>query len=643
MFTTKELRVFEMFNGDRVFDIPEYQRKFIWDTTQWNQLISDIRYCIKNNDDVFLGTVVLDEANKGEDIFQIIDGRQRLTTFMCIFIASIAYLKSEYCNDETIENKHAIISNLFGFLIKDNGAEKKRIRMLNESSIFQNLCDEISKDGTDACSSFSSRSFANILIDNSDDRCSKAIKHFFDFFKKRDNNGKPIIEFSCFYEKMRKIRMVTVEADNTSDAYTVFEVLNARGVQLTQLELLKAYLLKQTKSDEHFTSVKTKIETIEAAIPDDEQDNFLLHSVKCLYNYSQISTKNIYKTITEKHSSFSVQERVTFVDNLTSLSKIYKDYQKINLNASDDRENLISFCSLKKIRIYRPLMLALDYKKEIIGNYYALLFKYLFHFAILNVINKTYSNKFDKDLSKVANKIYSANRQSVIIFHFFNFFKSKLILCSRELVEASIKTYRYSNKVNAFDNQSKALIHILKYDYDSLQPELEINYNQTNIEHILNDSETEEYKLTFGNLLIVNERINSEELKSKPYPEKRIIYLNSDINYVRQFAEENDSFDAAKCAERTRTIETSLLNRFVISKDEIENILKQTIRVLKMNALVNNETRFNACFTKNLSETLRIINSSTDLEDEKEELKAIASSEIIFGKELDEELSTLIL
>jgi len=377
MFRTRELKIFDMFSGDRVFDVPEYQRKFIWDTKQWIQLMSDIGFSIKNNDDSFLGTVVLDEVKDKEDVFQIIDGQQRLTTFMCIFIASIAYLKSNWSDDETIDNKHAMIQNLFSYLIKDNGADTKQIRMLNDSTLFQNLCDEISKDGTEESQRFSIKNFVTILNENADSRYAKAISFFLDLFKKRESDNKPLTAFPVFYEKMRKIRIVNVQTDNTSDAYTVFEVLNARGVQLTQLELLKAYLLKQTKADEHFTSVKTKIETIEANISAEEQDNFLLHSVKCLYNYSSISTKNIYQIITEKHSAFSVDERVAFVDNLVSLSKIYKNYQKVDLNADNDRDNLISFCSLKSIKIYRPLMLALDSKKEILGSYYLSTFKYL--------------------------------------------------------------------------------------------------------------------------------------------------------------------------------------------------------------------------------------------------------------------------
>ncbi len=640
MFKTDELRVYAMFSNDRTFVIPNYQRKFIWDTAQWNQLLSDINLAAVH--EIFLGTVVLDKEE--ENKFSIIDGQQRLTTFICMFIASIAYLKSELCNDETIDNKPSMIKNFVSFLIKDNGTEKRQIRLLNENNLIQNLCDEILKEEIEGNDAFSLTDFIKILDENNDNKYAKAIRFFLDYFKKRDDSKRLISDFTTFYNKLRNIRFVNVETDNTADAYTVFETLNARGVQLTQLELLKAYLLKKTKGDEHFKSVKTKIEEIQTYISVEEQDNFLLHSVKCLYNYSKLNSRNIYRTITEKHSDFTVNEHVHFVDNLLDLSKIYSKYEVANLNADNDRDNLFSFCTFKNIKIYRPLFLALDFKKEVLGtHYYSLVYKLLFKFAVLNVINKTYSNTFDKDLSKAANKIYLSNKQSSILYYFYFFLRNKIVVCDKEKMKNSFNSYRYSNKISAYNNSARALIHILKYDYDVLQGDVKIDYETMNIEHILNDSSTEDYKTKFGNLLIVKEETNSEELKSKPYSEKRTIYLQSNIEYVKQFANAYEEFDETKCAQRSSEVENQLLERFSISNEEIETTLTQVAKVIKMNGLVLSENRFNNCVFKNNEEVLRILNESRDIDEEtRGKLIQLYSEEIVIGKDLEKDLGELL-
>lgn len=638
MFNCIESKIYNLFNQDNVFEVPDYQRKFVWDVTQWKQMISDINSSAGENDETFFGTIVLDK--KENNTFDVIDGQQRITSFMCLFIAAIAYLKSHYSQDLTIENRDSIIKNLYDYLVKDNGTEQKKIRLLNDFELFQNLVDEISKSTDDEENKFSIDAFLNILNVNAETKYSKAIQYFFNEFSNRNSQNLPVINFSEFYNKMRISKLVKVEADNTSDAYNVFEILNARGVQLTQIELLKAYILKKTKNDNtHFTSIKSKFENIQRNISPNELDNFLLHAVKCIYNYSSINSRNIYSVITSKHSNFTIGEHVLFVDKLVTASTYYKDYQSINLNALSCRENLISFCSCKNIKIYRPLFLALDFKKALLGDYYSKLFNYLYRFAVLNVLNKTYSHSFDKDLSKAANKVFYANSKLAAMYHFFNFFKNKIFVCNETKVRTEIKNFRYSNKTNVFNNSSKALIHILKDTYNAEQRDMVINYDTKTIEHILNDGVDKDYKTQLGNLLIVDEHMNSDELLSKPYSEKRNIYLSSDINYVKRFANENITFSEEDCTRRTEVLENDIISRFVINENDLSEKVIQIAKIIKMNNALNRE-RFNHLLGKDYSEIERIIDLSDDLSDEeKQMLKSIYSEDIVFDKNLERNLN----
>lgn len=65
--------------------IPNYQRPYEWDEQQIQQLIDDIVNAKQEHCSAyFLGTIVLGNYNKDNDIIEIVDGQQRLTTLLYI-------------------------------------------------------------------------------------------------------------------------------------------------------------------------------------------------------------------------------------------------------------------------------------------------------------------------------------------------------------------------------------------------------------------------------------------------------------------------------------------------------------------------------------------------------------------------------
>ncbi|EGP5491477.1 DUF262 domain-containing protein, partial [Enterococcus faecium] len=78
-----------------IFNIPVYQRNYEWSNEQCQQLIQDVAKIIeyKFSTKHFLGTIVyVDERGpKLSKYFNIIDGQQRITSFM-LFLKAIADL-----------------------------------------------------------------------------------------------------------------------------------------------------------------------------------------------------------------------------------------------------------------------------------------------------------------------------------------------------------------------------------------------------------------------------------------------------------------------------------------------------------------------------------------------------------------------
>ncbi|WP_394265446.1 DUF262 domain-containing protein [Bergeyella zoohelcum] len=82
------------FSGDdKHFVIPVYQRAYSWEEKQLSTFFSDLLEQIEGNSNYFYGNILL-ETIKQDEIFDVIDGQQRLTT-LSIFIR--AMINFWYC------------------------------------------------------------------------------------------------------------------------------------------------------------------------------------------------------------------------------------------------------------------------------------------------------------------------------------------------------------------------------------------------------------------------------------------------------------------------------------------------------------------------------------------------------------------
>ena len=79
----------QMFDPDSkiVFEIPKYQREYVWTVREWEALYDDL---IENDEGYFLGSVIsinIASDSINEPKFEIVDGQQRLTTLSLFFAA----------------------------------------------------------------------------------------------------------------------------------------------------------------------------------------------------------------------------------------------------------------------------------------------------------------------------------------------------------------------------------------------------------------------------------------------------------------------------------------------------------------------------------------------------------------------------
>ena len=106
----------DIFNRANKLKIPHFQRSYVWQEEQWGRFLEDMRYASNANCSYFMGSVILKQQETPvhqNNIRTIIDGQQRLTTFILFF--KVLYKKidksKEFFNIFTMFNKDIILDH----------------------------------------------------------------------------------------------------------------------------------------------------------------------------------------------------------------------------------------------------------------------------------------------------------------------------------------------------------------------------------------------------------------------------------------------------------------------------------------------------------------------------------------------------
>lgn len=212
----KLYKIKELFNEQYKYIIPIYQRNFAWSEGEIRQLILDIADATENTANYYIGTLIT--YDRGNNLFEIIDGQQRLTT-LSILLSLIKnedrykkYIPENYNLNLTFDSRKNSTETLQALYNKDKKDIEKYIRE-NPNSI---------TEGYTICKKVLPEILKEKIKDNED--------KFFEYLFNNVN-----------------ILQVTVLEDTDLNHY--FEIMNSRGEQLEMHEILKARLLKKLDNE----------------------------------------------------------------------------------------------------------------------------------------------------------------------------------------------------------------------------------------------------------------------------------------------------------------------------------------------------------------------------------------------------------
>jgi hypothetical protein len=216
----------------RLFRIPEYQRAYSWGKYQREDLFSDIQKTLSKGDDAahFMAAVVglrREKQRLGTDdyyVVEVVDGQQRLTTLI-ILLKTI-----ELGLDKSDKAQSKPGGELADLLVKTEGNELLLLQTNHDSSHY--FADFLR--GGKSVPPISAKTVADKEILAAIADC----KSFTEQWKKRSGD---LMSLAALLKN--RLFFLLHEIDDEKAVYTVFEVLNSRGLIVSWMDRLKSILM----------------------------------------------------------------------------------------------------------------------------------------------------------------------------------------------------------------------------------------------------------------------------------------------------------------------------------------------------------------------------------------------------------------
>ena len=243
----------ELFEPQRVYRVPGFQRRYVWTKEeQWNPLWDDVRMsaeqCLgrpstddgpvdkSDTADHFLGAVVTQHAPSASDVQvrQLIDGQQRLVTLQLLLQATVQVF-AEY-GHTAAKRISRLVRNGEEWTGDDQTSAFKVWPTATDVEQFQVAMSDLLADEADkrdplliAARRFFSRSVRDWVSEPSADAGDRI----------------RALERAVLHH----VKMVVIELGDTDDEHLIFETLNARGTPLTDWDLTKNLILNSAQAE----------------------------------------------------------------------------------------------------------------------------------------------------------------------------------------------------------------------------------------------------------------------------------------------------------------------------------------------------------------------------------------------------------
>ncbi len=500
--------------NETTFVIPVYQRNYDWTLTQCKQLLHDILE-VGGDDRInahFIGSIVYmhDDVYTTSGITEltIIDGQQRLTTITLIYITLYRIAKST--NNKQLANR--IYKT---YLINEFAPEAEKLKLKPTENNKEALRYILSDDSQEEFKNYSK------IVEN------------FNYFKSSVTSA----NFETIQKGLSKLIFIDISLDRQKDnAQRIFESLNSTGLELSQADLIRNYILMGLKPFEQNKIYKNFWEPIEKFAKDEQTSRSLVSEF--IRDYLTLKNKEIpnkgdvYRKFKTKYPTSSLDELENMLSDVKSLARYYN--KLTNPKNESDREvrTQLEYINRLEINVSYPFLMKVY---EDFGN--AVIDKTIF----VNVLELVQSFSWRRFIlgfgTESRNKIFMSFYDKVEPDNYLGSIQKAFLALpgnsrfprSGEVIEA----FRTKDVYNINPKNRTYLLERLE-NFENKEPVLIKDNPDITIEHIFPqnpdlrwttelgkeecDLIKEKYLNTIGNLTLSG---NNGKLGNKPFVEKR--------------------------------------------------------------------------------------------------------------------------
>ncbi|MGM9764003.1 MAG: DUF262 domain-containing protein [Candidatus Cryptobacteroides sp.] len=469
-----------MDGSENRFIIPVYQRNYDWGTSQCKQLFSDLIDIVKyKRPSHFFGCIVRARSKGGRaDEFLIIDGQQRMTTVCLIFLA--IYWNLEHKNIMAEDSKLA--EKIFKkFLVDEYEVKEKKVRLkLNKEdrAAFDHLVD---------------------FGDGGSYTGSNVVTNFNYFYEGVKNLT---IKIDDFFDAIRKLVVIDIFLGSDDDPQLIFESLNSTGLDLTEADKIRNYVLmglEEDRQEEYYTKYWSFIER--DCSGKNELDNFVRDYLTIKSPAGEIPNfKDIYpafKAFTEG------REIEPVLAEMKRYAALYKRIKSSQIGDSATNEIMSRLNYLELTITYAFLLGMLTYVEEqhleeaeitkILSCIEVFVFRRLICGYPTNALNKIFATLHQQVLKnkKEDTSYYDVmvylleNRKKTVVFPKDDEFMQSFVEKPIYLMRSKSRTYIFDRLENS---DSKEKINII----DNVQK------GELSVEHIMPQTLTDHWKSELG-------------------------------------------------------------------------------------------------------------------------------------------------
>ncbi|WP_120888075.1 DUF262 and DUF1524 domain-containing protein [Helicobacter pylori] len=350
---TTLLKFFEE-NQNNQFVIPIYQRLYSWKKEQCEQLWDDI-IKIGGNDKMnghFIGSILyVRDDNTHSSPLLIIDGQQRLTTITLLFIAL-----RDHLNDEDEFLKKFSRKKIESYLINSDKDGDKKFRLILSESDKDTLLSLIDKDR------------------RKPSEPSSKIMENFKLFEKWISENTDKLE--TIFKGLDKLMIVWIALNKEKDdPQLIFESMNSKGIELTQADLIRNYIIMETEVEKQEDFYNQYWRAMEEDFKQSEKQSKREDLFnKFVRHYLTIKTREI-PNINKVYEAFKRYQQERGIETETLLQDLQKYcgyFCQIAFKKEADKElnKALSFLVDLEMDVIYPLLLELysDYSDGVLSK-----------------------------------------------------------------------------------------------------------------------------------------------------------------------------------------------------------------------------------------------------------------------------------